>query len=196
MAKEISRRDFLKLSGATAATLAVVSLGFDENTAKAQAAELKTANMKPTPTICPFCSVGCGILAYANEETVVYTEGDPDHPINRGSLCSKGTTTRQIYTSEKRVTKPMYRAAGSSEWEEKDWEWMLNTIADRVKTTRDASFIETVTDKESGKDFAANKVESIASFGGAALDNEECYALSKLMRGGLGLTYIEHQARI
>lgn len=196
MVREISRRDFLKLSGAAAATLAVVSLGFDETSAKAQAAELKTASVKPTPTICPFCSVGCGILVYATENDVVYTEGDPDHPINRGSLCSKGTTIRQIYTSAKRIEKPMYRAPGSSEWEEKDWDWMLNTIAERVKKTHDENYIATAIDEKVGKDFNAHKVEAIASFGGAALDNEECYLVSKLMRGGLNVTYLEHQARI
>jgi formate dehydrogenase major subunit len=187
---DVTRRQFLKLSGATAITLAVVELGFDDKKAKAGSKELKIAALKPTPTICPFCGVGCGILVYSKENDVVYTEGDPDHPINEGTLCSKGTTVRQIYTSEKRVLKPMYRAPKSDKWKEVDWDWALTKIAEKVKETRDRTYITT----ENG--ITVNKTEAIACMGGAALDNEETYILSKLMRAGLGLTYIEHQARI
>lgn len=185
----LTRRQFLKLSGAAAATLAVVELGFNEKKAYAQAKDFKIAKTKVTPTICCFCGVGCGILIHTKDNTVVYSEGDPDHPINEGTLCSKGTTIRQLYTSEKRLTKPLYRAPGSNKWVEKDWNWMLDTIAKRAKETRDGSFVEV----ENG--VTVNKTEKIASLGGAALDNEECYLVSKLMRG-LGVTYLEHQARI
>lgn len=186
----VTRRQFLKLSGAVAATLAVVELGFDDNKAMASAKKFKIAKLKPTPTICPYCAVGCGILVYSDGKDIVYTEGDPDHPINEGSLCSKGTTVRQVYTSDRRMKKPMYRAPGSSKWEEKDWDWTLNKIAEKMKETRDRTFIA----KENG--IVSNKTEAIACMGGAALDNEETYLLSKLMRAGMGLTYIEHQARI
>ncbi len=186
----VTRRQFLKLSGAMAATLAVVELGFDDMKAQASAKQLKIAKLKPTPTICPYCAVGCGILVYSNEKDVVYTEGDPDHPINQGTLCSKGTTVRQVYTSDRRVKKPMYRAPGSDKWEEKDWNWTLNKIAEKMKETRDRTFIT----NENG--MTVNKTEAIACLGGAALDNEETYLLSKFMRAGMGLTYIEHQARI
>ena len=185
----LNRRQFLKLSGATAATLAVVELGFNENEVHAKTKEFKIAKATVTPTICPYCAVGCGILVHTKNNDVVYTEGDPDHPINEGSLCSKGTTIRQLFTSEKRVLKPRYRAPGSDKWEEKDWGWMLDTIAKRVKETRDKTFVE-----KSGGMFV-NKTEAIASLGGAALDNEETYLLAKMMRG-LGVTYLEHQARI
>ncbi len=185
----LNRRQFLKLSGAAAATLAVVELGFNEKKAYAASKELKIAKATVTPTICCFCGVGCGILVHTKNNTVVYTEGDPDNPINEGKLCSKGTTIRQLYTSEKRVLKPRYRAPGSDKWVEKDWDWMLDTIAKRAKETRDKSFVE----KENG--MIVNKTEAIASLGGAALDNEECYLLAKMMRG-LGVTYLEHQARI
>src|SRR4051812_49012856 len=185
----LNRRQFLKLSGATAATLAVVELGFNEQKAYASTKEFKIAKATVTPTICCYCGVGCGILVHTKDNTVVYTEGDPDNPINEGKLCSKGTTIRQLYTSEKRVKKPLYRAPGSSKWEEKEWEWMYETIAKRTKETRDKTFVE----KEDG--MIVNKTEAIASLGGAALDNEECYLLAKMMRG-LGVTYLEHQARI
>jgi formate dehydrogenase major subunit len=185
----LNRRQFLKLSGATAATLAVVELGFNEKKAYASTKEFKIAKSTVTPTICCFCGVGCGILVHTKDNTVVYTEGDPDNPINEGKLCSKGTTIRQLYTSEKRIKKPLYRAPGSNKWEEKDWEWMYETIAKRTKETRDKTFVVS----EDG--MTVNKTEAIASLGGAALDNEETYLLSKMMRG-LGVTYLEHQARI
>lgn len=186
----ISRRQFLKLTGATAAVLALAELGFDEKVVMAETKKLKISGVKPTPTICPYCAVGCGILVYAKDNDVIYTEGDPDHPINQGTLCSKGTSLRQVFTSDRRMEKPLYRAPGSDKWEEKDWDWMLNRIAEKVKDSRDQTFIA----QENG--VKVNKTEAIACLGGAALDNEEDYLLSKLMRGGLGLTYIEHQARI
>jgi anaerobic selenocysteine-containing dehydrogenase len=185
----LNRRQFLKLSGAAAATLAIAELGFNEKKAYAKTKDFKIAKAKVTPTVCCFCGVGCGILVHTKDNTVVYTEGDPDNPINEGKLCSKGTTIRQVYTSEKRVLKPRYRAPGSDKWVEKDWDWMLDTIAKRTKETRDASFVVTE------KGVTVNKTERIASLGGAALDNEETYLVSKLMRG-LGVTYLEHQARI
>ncbi len=187
---EFTRRQFLKLTGAVAATLAVVELGFDDKGARAKTREFKIAELKPTPTICPYCAVGCGILVYSKGDDVVYTEGDPDHPINEGSLCSKGTTVRQVYTSEKRITKPMYRAPGSDKWKEVDWDFALEKVAKNIKETRDRTFIH----KENG--LTVNRTDSIAYLGGAALDNEECHLLQKLFRAGLGLTYIEHQARI
>src|SRR5690554_1592102 len=130
---EVSRRQFLQLSGATAATLAVAELGFNASEAKAASKELKIAKTDVTPTICPYCSVGCGILIHTKDNDVVYSEGDPDHPINRGTLCSKGNSVRQLYTSDRRAKSPMYRAPGSDTWEEKDWDWMLTEIAKRVK---------------------------------------------------------------
>lgn len=186
---DVTRRQFLKLSGATAATLAITELGFNQSEAHAQSTKLKIAESTVTPTICPYCAVGCGILVHTKDNDVVYTEGDPDHPINEGTLCSKGTTIRQLYTSENRIKKPLYRAPGSDRWEEKDWDWMLERIAKRVKETRDETFVTL----EDG--LTVNKTEAIGCLGGAALDNEETYLLVKLMRG-LGLTYIEHQARI
>ncbi|MBP2243213.1 formate dehydrogenase major subunit [Cytobacillus eiseniae] len=187
---EMTRRQFLKISGAVAATLAVIELGFDEKGAQAKSKEFKIAELKPTPTICPYCAVGCGILVYSKGDDVVYTEGDPDHPINEGSLCSKGTTVRQVYTSEKRITKPLYRAPGADKWEEVDWDFALDKVAKNIKETRDRTFIH----KENG--LTVNRTDSIAYLGGAALDNEECHLLQKLFRAGLGLTFIEHQARI
>jgi anaerobic selenocysteine-containing dehydrogenase len=191
---KLSRRDFLKLSGATTGSLLLP-------TGAVLAAKGKTFPLhKPigeTPTICCFCGVGCGaIVASAPDPDgklrVVNIEGDPDHPINQGTLCSKGQALAQINldVGKKRLTKPLYRAPGSLEWEEKSWEWTIEEIAKRIKATRDKYFM--VRDDE-GR--TVNRLEAIASLGGAALDNEECSLITKLMRS-LGLVYIEHQARI
>jgi len=124
------------------------------------------------------------------DKAVVSVEGDPDHPINRGTLCSKGASLSQLVNNDRRITKPMYRSPGSGGWTNVTWDWALDQIAERIKKTRDAGWIET--------DAAGRRVrrtEAIASVGSAALDNEECSLLVKALRG-MGLVYIEHQARI
>jgi formate dehydrogenase major subunit len=143
-----------------------------------------------TASICPYCAVGCGMIVGTTDGKVVNIEGDPDHPISQGALCSKGSSLRQVVDNPDRLTKPLYRAPGSDRWEEKDWNWMLDQIAQRIKSTRDTNWIETDQD---GK--LVNRVEALAWLGGAALDNEEC-ALSVKFARSLGLVYIEHQARI
>jgi formate dehydrogenase major subunit len=148
-----------------------------------------------TPTICCFCAVGCGAIIAAQDGRVVNLEGDPDHPVNQGSLCSKGLALAQLNTvdgevNSKRLQKVKYRAPGSSTWEERDWSWAIEQIARRIKDTRDKYLIET-----DGEGRTVNRLEAIASLGGAALDNEECSLIVKAMRA-LGLVYIEHQARI
>ena len=186
---ELTRRDFLKLSGASAGGL-LLPAGF---AATAMAEGVTFPLHKPVgelPTICPYCAVGCGMVVGVNAGKVVNIEGDPDHPISRGSLCSKGGTLSQLANSDQRVTKPMYRAPNSEKWEEKDWNWVLDEIAAKIKKTRDDHFIEK---DDQGR--LVNRVEAIAHVGSAALDNEECSILVKMMRA-LGLVYIEHQARI
>ena len=187
-----TRRKFLKVSGAVAAGLAVSRLGFDVSGVQAYTLTLRTKGARETPTICPYCAVGCGIICHTDTRTgrVVYTDGDSDHPINRGSLCAKGAGLYQIAVNENRMTRPLYRAPYSDRWEPKSWGWMLSEIAKRIKNSRDASFIE-----KNEKGQTVNRTECIAHVGSAALDNEECWLLQAVMRS-LGLVYIEHQARI
>ncbi len=215
---KLSRRQFLKLSGGTAATFAVVSLGFETTALADELGGVRTINSRPTPTICPYCASGCGLMVYseyAAEKFVklLSVEGDPDNPINQGCACAKGSAMfnlREIYNPETgeqeinpmRVQKPLYRAPGSDKWEEKDWEWMVTEIAKRIKESRDSSFIEkeTIVTKnadgtETSVEIPVYRTEKIASVGGSGLDNEECYLHSKLMRS-LGLVYLETQARI
>jgi len=184
---DVSRRGFLKLSGAT---LAASGLGISLSPSRVHAKELKTIYTKESLTVCPYCSVGCGIIVSVRDGKVINTEGDPDHPINEGSLCSKGQSVVQISNNPNRMRKVRYRPPGSTKWEEKDWHWAMHEIATRVKETRDRTF------KTTNKDgLVVNRTEAIASLGGAALDNEECYVVDKLMRA-LGIVYLEQQARL
>jgi formate dehydrogenase major subunit len=187
---DLSRREFIKLSGATAGGV-FLPAGFAAAVAagEVQAFPLHKA-VGETPTICPYCAVGCGMVVGVNAGKVVNIEGDPDHPISRGALCSKGATLSQLANSDQRVVKPKYRAPNSTEWQEVDWEWALDEIARRVKDTRDANFIE-----RDSEGRLVNRLEAIAHVGSAALDNEECSILVKMLRA-MGLVYVEHQARI
>ena len=200
---DVSRRDFLKITGGTLA-LGSVSSGFSPGEAAAQ--ELRIKNAKQTTTVCPYCSVGCSILIHTLDGKVVNGEGDPDSPINEGSLCPKGASLFQMANNETRLTKPLYRAPGALEWKEVEWEWALDQIARKVKDTREKTFKSmaksTVKEKKPDgtevdveKDFVVNRTEGIAHVGSAAMDNEECYLMQKLVRSW-GLVYIEHQARI
>ncbi|MBI1810793.1 MAG: twin-arginine translocation signal domain-containing protein [Nitrospirae bacterium] len=202
----ISRRDFLKFSGGTAVAAGAASLGLTPEETAAKELELRTKGAKETKTICPYCSVGCGMVVHTKDGKVINTEGDVEHPISEGTLCSKGASLYQIINNPARLTKPRYRAAGASEWKEVEWDWTLDEIAKRIKATRDKTFNTTSkskvkekqadgTEKEVEKDFVVNRTDSIAHVGSANIDNEECYILQKLLRSW-GLVYIEHQARI
>jgi formate dehydrogenase major subunit len=185
---DLSRRGFLKISGAA---LAAGGLGINLDPVKAHAQGLRIKQAKETITICPYCAVGCGIIVHTDAGKVINTEGDPDHPINEGALCSKGSSLYQItHNNPGRLTKPLYRASGSARWEAKPWDWVLDKIAENIKKSRDASF-----KVRNAKGQVVNRTDGIASVGSAALDNEECYAFQKFLRA-LGLVYIEHQARI
>ncbi len=199
----VSRRDFIKISGST---VLLGSLGINLDPARAYAQGLRIKNAKETKTICPYCAVGCGIIVHTKDGQVVNTEGDPDHPISEGTLCSKGASLYQVINNPLRLTKPKYRAAGATEFKDVEWDWALDEIAKRVKDTRDRTFKVTSkskvkekaadgTETTVEKDFVVNRTDGIAHVGSAALDNEECYLLQKMLRSW-GLVYIEHQARI
>lgn len=148
-----------------------------------------------TITICPYDATGCGFIVAAENGNIVNLEGDPDHPINRGGACAKGASMAQLRTVDgklnpRRLTKVQYRAPGARDWEEVPWDWAIDQIARRMKATRDAHW--TATDDQG---YVVNRTDAIASVGGSALDNEECYLLAKMLRA-LGLVYIEHHARI
>jgi formate dehydrogenase major subunit len=214
---EITRREFLKATAAAGTATAVVGgLGFDVSAAETYAHGLRIKGAKETTSICCFCSVGCGLIVHTSEGKVINTEGDPEHPISEGSLCAKGSSIFQVVNNAHRVLKPRYRAPGAPAWQEVEWDWALDQIARRVKETRDRTFKATVTTKtreqkladageeailfpdivtDTPKKFVVNRTDGIAHVGSAALDNEECYLVQKLMRSW-GVVHIEHQARL
>jgi len=188
---KITRRTFLKISGATAAGTMMGGLGFDLSPVESYAQELRIKGAKETTTVCCYCSVGCGIIVHTDAKgKVINTEGDPDHPVNEGSLCAKGMALYQLVTNKDRLTKVLYRAPNSAKWEAKSWDWALTEIARRIKKSRDASFVE-----KNDKGQVVNRTNGIAAVGSCHINNEEGWLYLKFLRS-LGLVYIEMEARL
>jgi len=146
---------------------------------------------KVVHSVCPYCAVGCGLNVYVKDGQVLDIEGNPDSPINRGTLCPKGSATFQYTVNPSRLKQVLYRAPFSDHWEVRSLDWAMERIAQRVKQTRDETFVEQLDD---GRE--VNHTLGIASLGGATLDVEENYLIKKLFSGGLGIVSIENQARI
>jgi formate dehydrogenase major subunit len=186
---EISRRSFLGASGAAGTSALLGALGLDVRPSFGAPSEAKLQRGKISTTICPFCGVGCGQIVEVRDGKIVGIEGDPDHPVNEGSLCSKGAALYQVHHNERRLRKIRYHKPGASTWQELSWDQAIKMIAERVKKSRD----ETWVGQRDG--LTINHTSGIACLGGAALDSEECYLISKAMRA-LGVVWLEHQARI
>ena len=142
-------------------------------------------------SICPFCAVGCAQLIYAKDKKPIQIEGDPRSPINQGTLCPKGAATLGLLTAPERLTRVLYRAPHSEHWETRPLDWAMQRIAERLQETRDDSFVTTLPDGT-----PVNHTLAIGALGGATLDNEENYLIKKLFGGGLGMVWIENQARV
>jgi len=142
-------------------------------------------------SVCPYCAVGCSQLIYVKNKRIIDIEGNPASPINEGTLCPKGAATYQYVVNPNRVTTVRYRAAYSDHWEDRPLEWAMDRIAQLIKETRDATFVERTAE---GK--LVNQTTAIATLGGATMDIEENYLIKKLFSGGLGVVSIENQARI
>jgi len=192
---DASRRDFLKVTALGGAGLLL--FGFDLTPAYAQLRELKIARATETRSTCPYCSVSCGVLIYtigdkAKNVTpqVIHVEGDPDHPINRGTLCPKGASLEQDILNPRRLMKPQVRRPGSDHWEDIGWDHAIDEIAHWTKKTRDGNFIE-----KDAAGHTANRCEGIAWIGGCTDTNEFNFLAGKVMRS-LGVCYLETQARV
>ncbi len=189
----VSRRGFLKISGAAAAGTAlggVAGLGLQPKRAHAAAQALRIQNTKAFPSVCPYCAVGCGTLVHVANGQIVNIEGNPDSPVNQGTLCPKGAAIYQLHVNPNRQTKVLHRAPGGTSWEEMELNTAMERVAQLVKKTRDETFV--VQDSSNKKVMAS---EAIFSLGGATMDNEWNHVQQKLMRG-IGVTPIENQARI
>src|SRR5207302_7228709 len=187
----LSRRDFIKLSGGASAALGTLgALGLSLAPSVAHARTLRIQNALAVPTICPYCAVGCGMIAHTVNGEIVNIEGNPDSPVSEGNLCPKGAASYQLAVNEKRWKTVKYRAPGSDHWEDRPLDWAMDRIAQLTKQTRDETFQEKTSD---GKTLM--NTTQVFSLGGATIDNEWNYSHSKLMRG-LGIVAIENQARI
>ena len=191
----ISRRTFLQTSIAGGAAL--TAFGFDVTPLAAQSRALKIARTTETRSTCPYCSVSCGIIIHTLGDKaknaipqVVHVEGDPDHPINRGTLCPKGASLEQDILNERRLVRPQVRRPGSDRWEDISWTAALDEISRKVKATRDATFVAT-----DPRGRTVNRCEGIAFAGGCTDTNEFNYLVVKTMRS-LGVCYLENQARV
>lgn len=199
---KVSRRQFLKLSAGTIGTIVVTdtaALGLDTADVKKNALGIPVKKGKEVPSVCPYCSVGCGQIVMVNDSgRIIDIQGNPDSPISEGTLCPKGAATYQLVMNEHRWTKVKYRAPGSDHWEDKPLDWAMDRIAQLVSETRDKNFNE-FGEVPDGKGNTVKKrvmnTYAIASLGGATIDNEWNYAQQKLMHG-LGVVYVENQARI
>jgi formate dehydrogenase major subunit len=190
-----TRRDFLKIS--TVGGVVTSMLGFDLAPAYAETRTLKIARASETRSTCPYCSVSCGVIIYTMGDkaknvtpAVVHVEGDPDHPINRGTLCPKGSSPQQDIVNDRRLLKPQVRRPGSDHWEDISWDSAIDEIGRWVKKSRDETFIE-----KDAQGRTVNRCEGIAFTGGCTDTNEFNYLVVKSMRS-LGLCYIENQARV
>jgi formate dehydrogenase major subunit len=191
----ISRRTFLQSSIVGGAAL--TAFGFDATPVFAQAKTLKISRTSETRSTCPYCSVSCGVIIHTLGDKaknavpqVVHVEGDPDHPINRGTLCPKGASLQQDILNERRLLTPQVRRPGSDHWEDIEWDRAIKEIARWVKKTRDATFVE-----KDARGRTVNRCEGIAFTGGCTDTNEFNYLVVKSMRS-LGVCYLENQARV
>ncbi len=190
---DLSRRDFLRVSAGAAAGTALgglVGFGADLSRAAVRVQEMRIKDAKAFPSVCPYCAVGCGTLVHVKDGQIVNIEGNPDSPVNRGTLCPKGAAIYQLHVNPNRATKVLHRAPGATKWEVWPLDKAMDRVAELVKKTRDEAFVERTPD---GK--LANHTLAIFSLGGATMDNEWNHVHQKLMRG-LGVVAIENQARI
>jgi len=193
----VTRRDILKTGLAGSGALLASGLCFDVALAESTKVKqnLRIAGAKESHSVCPYCAVGCSLVAYTRQKSdgsveLLQIEGDPDSPVNEGRLCPKGATAMQLAISPRRVESPQYRAPGAKAWKSVSWDFVLDKIAQNIKASRDATFVTT-----DGNGNTVNRCEGVAFAGGAAFSSEEGYFATKLMRG-LGLVHLEQQARV
>jgi formate dehydrogenase major subunit len=194
---DMDRRQFFRVSGAGLAASSLVALGFSPTAALAETRNFKLARTTETRSICPYCSVSCGLIMYTLgdkaknvKSTIVHVEGDPDHPVNRGTLCPKGAGVMDMIQSKDRVKYPQVREPGSNEWKRLSWEDALTRVAAHMKADRDANFIKT-----NDKGVTVNRWNTTGFLISSASSNESGYLSVKIARG-LGMVALDTQARI
>ena len=189
----MQRRTFLKATAVGGG----VALGFNVSRAEAEMRELKIARTTETRSICPYCAVSCGVIIHTLGDksknvkpAVVHVEGDPDHPISRGSLCPKGATLKDDITHKNRLVAPKVRRPGSDHWEDISWDDAIAQIARHIKDTRDRTFVA-----KNAKGQVVNRTPGIAMIGGCTDTNEFNFLQWKVVTA-LGVAYRDTQARV
>lgn len=197
---DMNRRQFFRVSGAGLAASSLAALGFSPTAALAETRNFKLARTTETRSTCPYCSVSCGLIMYSLgdkaknvKSTLIHVEGDPDHPVNRGTLCPKGAGVLDMIQSPDRVKYPQVREAGSAEWKRIGWEEALTRVAKHMKADRDANLIKTV--EKDGKTITVNRWNTTGFLISSASSNESGYLSVKIARG-LGIVSLDTQARI
>ncbi len=210
---KVSRRNFLWIAGAAVSGTLAAKLGCapkeeppvepvtdDPKEIVVDSVDLRIEYAETVSTVCSFCGVGCGVLCYVEGGKIVAIEGDPDHPVSEGALCSKGSALFSKYyeydekgnvvVSPQRMQKVLYRAPKATDWQEKDWDWAIKEIAKRVKATRDETFLE-----RNANGQTVNRSEALAWIGSAMCNNEENYLFRKFV-AATGIVNMDHCARL
>ncbi len=194
---DMNRRQFFRVSGAGLAASSLVALGFSPTQALAETRNFKLARTTETRNTCPYCSVGCGIIMYSLGDkaknvigSIIHIEGDPDHPVNRGTLCPKGAGLLDFVHSPSRLKYPEVREPGGSEWKRISWDEAMSRIAKLLKADRDANFIAKNADGQ-----VVNRWTSSGMLAASASSNESGYITHKVMRS-MGMLVFDNQARV
>lgn len=194
---QVTRRQFFKICTAGIGSSSLAMLGFSPNEALAEIRNFKLERATETRNTCPYCSVGCGILMYSlgdkaknAKSTIIHIEGDPDHPVNRGTLCPKGAGLLDFVHSPNRLKYPEVREAGSSEWKRVSWDDALTRIAKHMKTDRDSNFVA-----KNADGLSVNRWTTTGFLAASASSNEAGYLTHKVVRS-LGMIAFDNQARV
>jgi formate dehydrogenase major subunit len=192
----LTRRQFVKVAAGGMAGTSLVALGFSPGPALAEVRQFKLARTSETRNTCPYCSVGCGVILYGlgdkakNARTeIVHVEGDPDHPVNRGTLCPKGASLLDFVHSPDRLKFPEYRAPGEREFKRVTWDFAVQRIARLMKDDRDKNFLQRA------GDVTVNRWTSVAFLAASASSNESGSITNKVIRA-MGMTALDNQARV
>jgi formate dehydrogenase major subunit len=193
---KVTRRGFLKLTASGIGATSLAALGFSPQRALAEVRTFKLAHASETRNTCPYCSVGCGIIMYGlgdrsknARSEIIHIEGDPDHPVNRGTLCPKGASLLDFVHSPNRLKFPEYRGPGEAEWKRVSWDFALDRIARHMKDDRDKNFVA-----KSGE-VSVNRWTTVAFLAASASSNESGYITNKVIRA-MGMTALDNQARV
>ncbi len=194
---EVTRRQFFKVCASGLGGSSITMMGFSPTQALAEVRSFKLARATETRSMCPYCSVSCGVLIYSSGDKsknakadIIHIEGDPDNPVNRGSLCPKGAGLIDMIKSPNRVKFPEVREPGSSEWKRISWDDAINRIAKHMKVDRDANFL-----LQNKDGVTVNRWPTTGFLASSAASNEAGYLTVKTLRA-LGVTALDTQARI